>query len=70
MTNVLFSVRCYEGADGPQDGFQTVEADSAKEAAEKLCGEPLTELGPNLRLRAMVLSKPPRNRPLTFYATG
>ena len=67
---MLFSVRCYEGADSPQDGHQTVEADSAKEAAKKLCGEPLTVIGPNLRLRATVLTQPPHNRPLTFYATG
>ena len=63
-----FSVRCYKGADNPQDGYQTVEAGSAKEAAEQRCGEPLTERGPAMILRATVHTIPPGRQPVPFYA--
>ena len=65
---MLFSVRCYKGPTKPQGGYQAVEAGDAKEAAEKLCGEPLTERGNRSRLRAMVHTNPPGGLPLTFYA--
>ena len=63
-----FSVRRFRGADNPLDGYEKVEAGSAKEAAEQLCGEPLTENGGPARLRATVHSQPPERFPATFYA--
>ena len=63
-----FSVRCYQGPDRPQNGYVTVEAESAKEAAEKACGEALTDRGPRMRLRATVLTQPPGRLPTPFYA--
>ena len=65
---MLFSVRRYRGADNPLDGYEEVEAGSAKEAAEQLCGELLTENGSPMRLRALVHTKPPERLPVTFYA--
>lgn len=65
---MLFSVRRYEGADNPLNGYETIEAESAKEAAERACGEPLTDRGAPMRLRATVHTKPPRGVPFTFYA--
>lgn len=53
-----FSVRRFDGADNPQNGYETVEADSAKAAAEQVCGESLIESGVNARLRAEVLKQP------------
>ena len=65
---MLFSVRRYEGPDQPHNGYETVEAESAKEAAEQVCGEPLTERGHPARLRATVHAKPPGRFPVSFYA--
>lgn len=62
-----FFVRRYEGADSPQNEYETVEAESAREAAELACGEPLTECGPNGRLRATVRN-PLRPGAIPFYA--
>jgi hypothetical protein len=44
--------------DGRRDGkdYQQVQADSAKEAAEKLYGHPLKETGTNYQIRAHVRS--------------
>ena len=38
-------MRRYDGPDQPHNEYKTVEAESAKEAAEQVCGEPLTERG-------------------------
>ena len=65
---MLFSVRRYEGADRPHNGYETVEAESAQEAAEQVCGELLTERGHPARLRATVHTKPPGRFPVSFYA--
>ena len=67
---MLFEVRCYKGPASPQGGYKTVEAESAKEAAEKRCGKPLTEKGARHRLRAMVkaLDDPPSKLSLKFFA--
>ena len=65
---MLFSVRRYDGADKPYNAYETVEAESAKEAAEKACGEPLAESGARMRLRATVHTQPPEGVPATFYA--
>ena len=55
-----FSVRRYDGADRASSGYVTVEAGSAKEAAERVCGEALTENGGKPgKLRATVHTKPP-----------
>ena len=43
---MIFQVRRYKEPDNPQDGYEDVEAESAKKAAEKVCGEPLTVRGP------------------------
>ena len=63
-----FSVRRYEGADNPQNGYETVEAGSAQEAAEKVCGEPLIAEGKPARLRATVHKQPPESAPKAFYS--
>ena len=54
ITLMKFQVRRYKGPDKPQDGYEKVEADSAKQAAELVCEEPLTEDGPHWKLRATV----------------
>ena len=65
---MIFQVRRYKEPDNPQDGYEDVEAESAKKAAEKVCGEPLTVRGPRWKLRAMVLPNPQGSVPLTYYA--
>ena len=65
---MVFSVRRYDGPDKPHNGYETVEAESAKEAAEKACGEPLIERGARMRLRATVHTQPPEGVPVAFYA--
>ncbi len=44
--------------DGKWDGkdYQHVQANTPKEAAEKLCGQPLKEKGTNFQIRAQVRS--------------
>ena len=47
---------------------QVVEAETAKEAAEKLYGKPLREHGKSAQLRATVHPPgPPRKFPIGFY---
>ena len=53
-----FFVRRYDGADSPHDGYEKIEANSPKDAAEKACGETLTEEGKPMRLRATVRVRP------------
>ena len=65
---MIFKVRRYKGPDKPQNGYEAVEAESAQEAAEKACGEPLADLGPASKLRATVHPTPPAGVPLTYYA--
>ena len=65
---MIFQVRRYKGRDKPQNGCEAVEAESAQEAAEKVCGEPLTDRGPRWKLRAMVLPNPQASVALTYYA--
>ena len=65
---MIFQVRRYKGPDKPQNGYENVEAESAQEAAEKVCGEPLTDRGPRWKLRATVLPNPRTSVPLTYYA--
>ena len=60
-----FRVRCFEGADKPKGDFKEIEALNKREAAEKACGEPLSERGSPARLRAVVWSKLPPNK--SFY---
>ena len=66
---MIFNVRRYQGADNPQNGYEKVEAESAREAAEQACGEPLTDRGKNADLRATVHTNPPQGRPQVFFAT-
>ena len=65
---MLFLVRRYDGPAQPHNVYETVEAESAKEAAEQVCGEPLTEQERPARLRATVHTKPPGGHPVPFYA--
>ena len=53
--------------DGKSDWtpYQQVEAATAKEAAEKLYGRPLNEVGPNDKIRARV--RPMRGKTIVFY---
>ena len=47
---------------------QEVEAETSKEAAEKLYGKPLTATGSNFQLRAQVVRVlAPRGTPEAFY---
>ena len=64
---MIFHVQCYKGPDKHAD-YEDVEAESAQEAAEKVCGEPLTDRGPRWKLRASVLPNPQASGPQTFYA--
>ena len=65
----LFNVKCYQGADNPEGDYREIEAESAQEAAEKACGEPLVSGGSNHNLRATVFTIPPESpSPVTFYA--
>ena len=61
-------MRRYKGPDKPQNGYEAVEAKSAQEAAEKVCGEPLTDKGHRHNLRAEVHPNPQADLPLTYYA--
>ena len=65
---MIFQVRRYKGPDKPQNGYENVEAESAQEAAEKVCGEPLTDRGASWKLRATVLPNPQGIVALTYYA--
>ena len=49
------------------DGYQEVQAQSEKEAAEKLHGGLLFKQGPRERVRAMVLSSSANDNPTLFY---
>jgi hypothetical protein len=61
-----FQVWCYDGANKPDGrGYVAIEAESAQDAAEKLCGEPLTLNGKHLR--ALVHTSPPKPSALPFY---
>jgi hypothetical protein len=59
-----FQVRLF-----PKGEYQKVEAQSAKEAAEKQCGHTLSEIGSNHQLRALVheMRWPRRPSPILFY---
>jgi hypothetical protein len=59
-------------AEGKWDGkpYQKVDAETAKEAAEKLCGRPLSETGSNYQIRARVHHMlRPRGDAAIFYET-
>ena len=64
-----FRVRCYKGANRPLDGYQAIMAASAKEAAERACGERLVESGQPAQFRAEVHTMPARGLPQSFYST-
>jgi hypothetical protein len=49
------------------DRHVKVDANSAREAAEKLYGHPLDAVGSNAQLCASVLTEGPRSRPEYFY---
>ncbi|HZK89527.1 MAG TPA: hypothetical protein VFC56_05205 [Stellaceae bacterium] len=53
--------------DGKLDGYQEVQAETEKEAAEKLYGGLLFKQGPAARVRAMVLSSGGTDNPTLFY---
>ena len=65
---MIFQVRRYKGPDKPQNDYEDVEAESAQEAAEKVCGELLTDRGPRWKLRARVLPNSQASGPQTYYA--
>lgn len=63
-----FQVRCYK--DGIWDGKEpkAVEAPAAKQAAEGVCGEPLTTRGTLGKLRAEAWPKGRPQEKETFYS--
>jgi hypothetical protein len=63
-----FKVRCYVMAVWDKQEPQNVKAKSAKEAAEKTCGEPLTAAGTLGKLRAEVWRVGSPQRKETFYS--
>ena len=67
---MIFQVRRFKGPDKPQNGCEDVEAESAHEAAEIVCGERLTDRGSRGTLRAMVLTNSQANVPLTHRPGG
>ena len=58
-----------QGADSPQGEYQPIEAENAKEAAEKVCGGPLVEGAGLGNLRATVIVREGnRSRTVSFSA--
>jgi len=49
-----FQVQCWPNGKWDGKDYQRVEAQTAQEAAEKLCGGPLIERGSNYKIRARV----------------
>jgi hypothetical protein len=63
-----FRVQLWPDGKWKFDPSQDVEAETAKEAAEKLYGKPLRERGKSTQLRATVNPPAPgRNFPIAFY---
>lgn len=62
-----FKVRCFEGAIWDKKEPSDIEAQDEKEAAERVCGRPLSEGGKPGQLRAQVslVSKPSEKK--MFY---
>ena len=65
-----FRVQCWCGASEPinEYKYERIVADSAKEAAEKPCGEPLRESGQPAHLRAVVKTVSLQPQTWTYYA--
>jgi hypothetical protein len=64
----VFRVQLWPDGKWDFKPYQDVEAETAKEAAEKLYGKPLRERGKSPQLRATVHPPAPaRNFPIGFY---
>jgi hypothetical protein len=63
----IFKVGCFEGTGNPKGNYEDVEAQTELEAAEIKCGEPLSEGGLPVHLRAVVVSGPPSPGNTSFY---
>lgn len=64
----LFQVQLWPNGIWDGKEYQRVEAKTAKEAAEKLYGGPLSEKGSNYKIRAQVRALGDlRNHPMVFY---
>lgn len=65
-----FRVQLWPDGKWDQKDYQKVDATSAKEAAEKLYGKPLSEVGSNFQMRARVHPFIPRGNATPFYDRG
>jgi hypothetical protein len=66
----IFKVKCYNAGLWDQVEPREVEANSEHEAAERICGRPLTEHGVPGRLRAEVYLPSQPGKKKLFYIPG
>lgn len=66
----LFMVQCYEGGKWDGKDQRRIEAESALEAAEAVCGEPLAEGAKLGDLRAQVTSLQKPMQKVVFRRAG